>query len=105
MSAHFKRMKKAADVAAKYRTQQPHLGPGGYVILWKLKPCGWACDLNRPQSWRPGVLAVSSQGVFGAIYEGTGGNYNAGAAEWSAIWDPAPAEVQTGPEEAAISTQ
>lgn len=91
MSKHAQRLLKAAHVAASFRSiYGPNDAPeSGYVLLWKGEAVGWTRDLSSPGKNRPGVLAIGVLGINGPIYLSTGGNYSDGAAEWSAVWNPA----------------
>jgi hypothetical protein len=91
MSAHSKRMVRAAKIAAAYRVSQG-LPTGGIVILWRLKATGWSHDLSQPHRFAPGALGVTEHGT---VFEATGGDYWKGATEWSAIFDPMP--IPTAP--------
>lgn len=88
MNSHIKRMQKAAAVAAQYRSENPDLPQEGFVILWRMKATGWTLILDRPHSFRPGVLAVGIGGCD--VFQATGGDYQNGAAEFSRIYDIAP---------------
>lgn len=89
MSAHLKRMARANQLAAQYLKSNPLLDANrGFVVLWKMKPFGWICDLNRPKDMRPGVLAVAPSSQ---VFQATGGDYFKGATEWSSIFEPLPA--------------
>lgn len=86
-------MLRAAEIAEAYRKVQDHLPAGGYVLLWRLKATGWTRELDRPQAVRPGVLAVADSGQ---VFIATGGDYWAGAKEWSSIFDPTPVGASGG---------
>jgi hypothetical protein len=87
---HHQRMQRAAQVAAAYRLDSEGVPAGGFVTLWRMKAVGWANALDRPSTFRPGVLAVADGGH--PVFEATGGNYQDGATEFSSIFDPSPAD-------------
>jgi hypothetical protein len=86
-------LKKRAALAAAWRNENPEMSKHGWVLIYRAEVCGWTIALDQPKSWRPGVLAIGPTGTAEAIYQSSGGNDDAGATEWSAIFDPAPAEV------------
>jgi hypothetical protein len=83
MNPHIKRMQKAAAVAAQYRSENTDLPQEGFVIVWRMKATGWTLILDRPHSFRPGVLAVGIGG--GNVLQATGGDYQNGATEFTRI--------------------
>lgn len=88
MNSHIKRMQKAAAVAADYRSENPDLPKEGFVVLWRMRATGWTLMLDRPYSFRPGVLAVGIGGCD--VFMATGGDYQNGATGFSRIWGDAP---------------
>lgn len=91
MSAHVQMLKRRAATAAAWRAENPEMENRGWVLIYRAKPCGWTHALDNAKSWCPGVMAVGVGGIDEAVYQATGGNDDAGATEWSAIWNPAPA--------------
>jgi hypothetical protein len=80
-------MRRALEVARLWAAHGfPEALAGGYVILWKLKACGWDSALDRPQDYRPGALAVGSNGK---IYEATRGTHQGGADQWTPVFEGA----------------
>lgn len=91
MSSHIKRMKQAAVAAAVFRSENSegfaHILSDGYVLLWRMKASGWTSELDH-RKVRPGVLAVNVGGTV--IFQATGGTYQNGATEFSAIYGSGP---------------
>lgn len=65
----------------------------GWVLFYRGVVCGWVSELNEPHKWCPGCVAVGVHGIDGPIYNATGGNDDAGAREWSLIWNPISADL------------
>ena len=69
------------EAATRFR-QELNLPPGGYVVFFDDHPEGWIATLDRPDGWRPGCLAVGSDGM---TYCAVGGGYYSGAHYWKAM--------------------
>lgn len=54
----------------------------GLVVIFDGAEAGWARDLDRPESWQPGCLAINS---VGKVWEAVGGNNYDGAEQWQAV--------------------
>lgn len=51
----------------------------GYVVIFNGDVAGWKRELDNPQGWEPGCLAVSPEGD---IYQAESGNAYDGAQQW-----------------------
>lgn len=86
-------LERTAAAAKAWRLEEePQIANHGYVLFYRGQPCGWTRDIIDADAykWVPGVLAVGLLGLDGPIYRATGGNEQAGAAEWVVVWDPSP---------------
>lgn len=54
----------------------------GFVIVYGGTVVGWALDLTRPKSWRPGCVAVPVMADGVCCHTSTGGNSREGAETW-----------------------
>lgn len=54
----------------------------GYVVIFNGTVAGWKRELDNPQGWEPGCLAVSPEGD---IYQAVGGNEYDGAEDWQTV--------------------
>ena len=71
---------RLARIAEAYRDFWGH--KGGYVMLFKGEAVGWKRNLDRPEGFEPGALAVDENGH---VWEATGGNPYGGAERWSPV--------------------
>lgn len=51
----------------------------GYVVIFNGSVAGWKRELDNPQGWEPGCLAV---GPEGEVFQAVGGNDYDGAEDW-----------------------
>lgn len=54
----------------------------GYVVIFNGQVAGWKRELDNPQGWEPGCLAV---GPIGSVYQAEGGNAYDGARVWQRL--------------------
>lgn len=59
----------------------------GYVVIFNGQVAGWKRELDNPQGWEPGCLAV---GPIGSVYQAEGGNAYDGARVWQRLDLPNP---------------
>lgn len=69
------------EVANQWRIDNPG-HEDGVVLIWNNQAYGWKNTLRDPQHERPGVLAVTLNGL---IYKAEGGNDYDGAAFWFTV--------------------
>lgn len=87
---HFERIRQTKDslreMADNWRANRPfeYEGGQGYVIIFGDSVPGWKRDLDRPEGWEPGCVAV---GVNGDLHLATGGNSYDGATAWEQVVD------------------
>jgi hypothetical protein len=59
----------------------------GWVLFWQSEPFAWSARLS-PEHYRPGVLALSSDGSL--LMAATGGDDDSGARGFSLVTEVAP---------------
>lgn len=57
----------------------------GYVVIFNGSVAGWKRELDNPQGWEPGCLAVSPEGE---VFQAVGGNGYDGAQVWQRLEQP-----------------
>lgn len=72
------------EIADNWRANRPfeYEGGQGYVIIFGDSVPGWKRDLDQPEGWEPGCVAV---GVNGDLHLATGGNSCDGATAWEQV--------------------
>lgn len=59
----------------------------GYVVIFNGSVAGWKRELDFPQGWEPGCLAISPEGE---VFQAVGGNDYDGAEAWQALAENQP---------------
>ena len=72
----------------------------GYVVIFNGVVAGWKRELDNPQGWEPGCLAVSPEGE---VFQAVGGNDYDGAQAWQPLWETlSKTELAKKPSRAAL---
>lgn len=74
-------MRNLTDLAEEYRDSW-NLPGHGAVVFYDDEARGWTAELNRPESWCPGCIAITSGG---SAYRAEGGNDYDGAKTWQPV--------------------
>lgn len=61
----------------------------GYVVIFNGSVAGWKREMDFPQGWEPGCLAISPEGE---VFQAVGGNDYDGAEAWQAAAEEQPEE-------------
>lgn len=73
--------KAEQELARSWRERQGSDGERslGYVVMFNGAVMGWKRELDSPQDWQPGCLAISLEGE---VFQAVGGNGYDGALVW-----------------------
>ncbi len=70
------------ELASEWRKKWKHTNLGGFVIFFNDAPYGWTHELNSPEAWAPGCVAINESGE---CWVAIGGDDYDGAQEWLSI--------------------